>query len=96
VTKVGCEVRVARLLFGAGFPFGVAFTVPVLGVVWATIPRQTGRQLLRTDVVVTLAASIFFAGDVGVSTYVLAVPEEGVALLIDAITAPNADGDGDR
>lgn len=83
-----------RLLFSAGFVFGVAFTMLIAGIVTATIARRTGRQLLTSDVVITLAAGIFFAAVVGLSLYFLAFPENRVELPIDGFPA-TADADDD-
>lgn len=84
-----------RLLFGAGFVFGVAFTMLILGVVTATVARGMGQQLLTADVVLTLAAGIFFAAVVGVSLYFLAFPENRVEIPIDGLrtTAESEDED---
>jgi hypothetical protein len=55
----------SRPLFGGSFVFGVTFSILVLAVVTATVAGQAGRRLLTSDVVVTLAAAIFFAAVVG-------------------------------
>ena len=63
-----------RLLFGAGFVFGVAFTMLLMAVVTATVAGRIENSLLSSDLVVTLAAGIFFATVVGVSLFFLAFP----------------------
>jgi hypothetical protein len=73
-----------RLLFGAGFAFGVMFTMLVLAVVVATV---TG-ELLGTDLVVTIGTGVFLAGVVGVALYVLAFPENRLQVPVgDALRA---------
>lgn len=63
-----------RLLFGAGFVFGVAFTMLLMAVVTATVAGRIDNGVLSSDLVVTLAAGIFFATVVGVSLFFLAFP----------------------
>jgi len=88
-----------RLLFGAGFAFGVACALLILVVVVATVTGETARELLGRDVFVTIAAGICFAGVVGVGLYVLAFPENrlevpvGRALQAE-IAARETDGEG--
>lgn len=81
-----------RLLFGAGFAFGVMFTMLVLAVVVATV---TG-ELLGTDLVVTIGAGVFLAGVVGVALYVLAFPDNRLQVPVgDALRAEAASGRGE-
>lgn len=71
-----------RLLFGAGFAFGVACTLLILTVVITAATGETARDLLSQDVFVTIATGIFFAGIVGVGLYVLAFPENRLEIPI--------------
>jgi hypothetical protein len=71
-----------RLIFGAGFAFGVMFTLLILGVVLSTVvpgPVTLGT-LLTSAVLLPVVAAIVFAAIVGVALYVLALPESGVGL----------------
>lgn len=81
----------SRLLFGAGFVFGVAFTMLILGVVTVTIARATGRQLLTTDVLLTLGAGIFLSVVVGLGLYVLAFPENRVEIPVGGLRGTDED-----
>ncbi|MHB9286984.1 hypothetical protein ACKVMT_08065 [Halobacteriales archaeon Cl-PHB] len=74
-----------RLLFGAGFVFGVAVTMLVMAVVTATVAGRTGRGGLASEIVVTIAAGVFFASVVGVSLYLLAFPENRVEVPIGGL-----------
>jgi hypothetical protein len=68
-----------RLLFGAGFAFGVTFSMVVLSVVTVTIVSGTDRPL-AAEVVVTLAAGVCFAAVVGAGLLLLAFPERRVEI----------------
>ena len=70
--------RKERLLFGAGFVFGVMFTMLILAVVVATVGNGTGVEV--TSIFVTISAGIFFAAVVGVALYFLAFPENRVEI----------------
>ena len=82
-----------RLLFGAGFVFGVAFTMLVMGVVTATVAGRVEGGMVSGDLVVTLAAGIFFTTVVGVSLFFLAFP--GNRLRIPAVLRSGTGGDED-
>ena len=71
-----------RLIFGAGFAFGVMFTMLILGMVLSTVvPRNvTVTSLLDSRVLLTVSASIVFAFVVGVALYVFALPENGFGI----------------
>lgn len=62
-----------KLLFGAGFVFGVMVTLVLLGVVIAVIAAN--GQSVPSTVVTTVIAGIVFAGIVGGGLYLLAFPE---------------------
>lgn len=85
-----------RLLFGAGFVFGVTFTMLVLAVVTATVAGRTGRDILASEVVVTIAAGIFFAGVVGVSLYFLAFPENRVEVPVGSLAGVGPGSDAEE
>jgi hypothetical protein len=83
-----------RLLVGAGFVFGVAFTMLILAVVTSTVASRVGESFLATEVLVTIAAGVFVAAVVGVSLFLLAFPENRVRVPLelarggsDAVTA---------
>lgn len=72
-----------RLLLGAGFVFGVAFSMLVLGVAAAAVVGTAG--LLASSVSATIAAGILFAGIIGVSLYVLAFPANRLDVPVEAL-----------
>lgn len=84
-----------RLLFGGGFVIGVAFTLLVSGVVAATIAGRSGWTPLASDVLVTIAAGVLFAGVVGVTLYFLAFPSNRIEIptLSPATGARGTDGE---
>lgn len=63
-----------RLLLGAGFVFGVGFTMLIAAMVVATTTGSVGQRLLASDVGVTTAAGIFVVAVLGTSLYFLAFP----------------------
>lgn len=73
----------SRLLFGAGFVFGVTFTMLILAVVASTVAGQNGTVFLGSGLVVTIAAGLVFASIVGVSLYFLAFPENRIDVPLD-------------
>lgn len=86
-----------RLLFGAGFAFGVACTMLILTVVIATTTGETARELLNRDVFVTIAAGVFFAGVVGIGLYVFAFPENRLEVPVGQALRDRGDvGSGDE
>jgi hypothetical protein len=76
-----------RLLFGAGFAFGVAFTLLVLGIVAAGLGG--GEGALGVDVTLLVVASVVLTGLIGSATYLLAFPEN--RLKVPASLAPTAE-----
>lgn len=62
-----------RLLFGAGFVFGVMCMLVLLAVVTATLV-QPGGGLLASDILVTIFGGVVFAAIIAVSLYLLAFP----------------------
>lgn len=74
-----------RLLFGAGFVFGVLFTMLVLAVVTVTVVPETVGGVLASDIGLIILAGIVFAGIVGVSLYLLAFPENRIELPVDSL-----------
>lgn len=85
-----------RLLFGAGFVFGVMFTMLILAVVIATVGGNTGTGVEAMNVFVTVSAGIFFAGVVGVALYFLAFPENRVEIPIGDRLADVGNEQADR
>lgn len=76
-----------RLLLGAGFAFGVGFSMLLLGAVTLTIASRTGRFLVPDAVLATLAAGVFFVTVVGLTLYLLAFPENRVELPVEWLPA---------
>ena len=74
-----------RLLFGAGFAFGVLFTMVVLALVTVTVVGRSGEGIFLWDIVATIAGGALFTGIVGVSLYVLAFPENRVAVPVESL-----------
>jgi hypothetical protein len=89
-----------RLLFGAGFVFGVMVTMAVLAVVVATVSSQTGGSLLVSSVMLPVIASIVVAGVVGVGLSYLAFPENRTRVPLSFGDEPDdgavADRSGDK
>lgn len=86
-----------RLLFGAGFVFGVAVTMVIVVLVTATVARRAGRAVLSPEVLLTLGGGIVFAAIVGISLWVLAFPENRLLVPLATLGAPDdgqAPGDG--
>lgn len=71
-----------KLLFGAGFVFGVMVTMVLLGVVLAVLAAGGGPS--STALTATVAAGILFAGIVGGGLYLLAFPENRMQIPVDA------------
>jgi|APHM01.1.fsa_nt_gi hypothetical protein len=71
-----------RLIFGAGFVFGVMFTMLILAVVLAAIVPGpvTVDSLLRSTVLLPIVSAILLGGVVGCGLYYLALPESGFGL----------------
>lgn len=71
-----------RLIFGAGFVFGVMFTLLILALVFAAVvpERVSLGAVLSSTVVLPLVAAVGFAAAVGSALYVLALPDRGLAL----------------
>ena len=76
-----------RLLFGAGFAFGVTFTLLLLGIVAAGLGG--GEGALGVDVTLLVVVSVLLTGLVGSATYLLAFPEN--RLEVPASLAPGPD-----
>ncbi|WP_436908669.1 hypothetical protein [Halosimplex marinum] len=72
-----------KLLFGAGFVFGVMVTLVLLGVVVAV--AATNGTALPTTVVATVAGGIVFAGIVGSGLFLLAFPENRTKIPVDDV-----------
>jgi hypothetical protein len=72
-----------RLLFGAGFAFGVLTTLLVLVAVLAAVAPQGAVGLLASPVLVTIAAGVLFVGVVGVGLYLLSFPENRTTVAVD-------------
>lgn len=85
-----------RLLFGAGFVFGVLCTLLVLIVVVATATGEGGQGLIDQDVFTTIVAGILFIAVVGIAMYVLAFPENRESLPTDELRAGGGSADEDE
>ncbi|MFB6309363.1 MAG: hypothetical protein ABEH35_08545 [Haloarculaceae archaeon] len=73
-SQLGGEVSESnRMLFGAGFVFGVTCTMLVLAVVIAGVGG--GEVDLGAPVMLTIGAGIVFTAIVGTALYLLAFPE---------------------
>jgi hypothetical protein len=72
-----------RLLLGAGFVFGVAFSMFVLALAAGAVVG-TG-SLLGSSVLATIAAGVLFATIVGTSLYVLAFPENRLDVPVETL-----------
>jgi hypothetical protein len=82
-----------RLLFGAGFVFGVMVTLVVLALVTATGSSDPSTEVLASDAVITIVGGIFFAAIVGVGLYLLAFPANRVDLPVGSLFG---DDDGEH
>jgi predicted membrane channel-forming protein YqfA (hemolysin III family) len=71
-----------KLLFGAGFVFGVMVTLVLLGVVVAVI--AVNGQSVPSTVVTTVVAGVVFASIVGGGLYLLAFPENRTRIPVEA------------
>jgi predicted membrane channel-forming protein YqfA (hemolysin III family) len=71
-----------KLLFGAGFVFGVTTTLLIFGVVLVAVTDTAGADF-PTTVVATLAGGVLFAAIVGVGLYYLAFPENRTRIAVD-------------
>jgi uncharacterized integral membrane protein len=76
-----------RLIFGAGFVFGVMFALLILALVFAAVVPETVTlsTVLSSTVVLPIVAAVAFAGAVGTALYVLALPDRGLALRRGAV-----------
>jgi len=72
-----------RLLFGAGFVFGVMVTLLLLAVVVAVVAVEDSGRLLDSTALVVAAAGVLFATIVGSGLYLLAFPENRTQIPID-------------
>jgi len=79
-----------RLLFGAGFVFGVLFALVMLAVVTVTVTAGVG---LLSEPLVTIAGASLFAVVVGVTLYLLAFPENRIAVPVEALFESNSGRD---
>ena len=68
-----------RLIFGAGFAFGVMFTMLIRAVVVAAVVPDpvTVGSLLSSTVLLPIASAILLGAVVGCGLYYLALPESG-------------------
>lgn len=70
----------SRLVFGAGFAFGVMCSLLLVAVVLATVG---GDQVsLGSPVMITTGAGVLFASVVGAALYLLAFPENRLMIPI--------------
>lgn len=72
-----------RLLFGAGFAFGVMVTLLILAVVVAVVTVNDSGRLLGSTALVVAAAGVLFATIVGSGLYLLAFPENRTKIPVD-------------
>lgn len=72
-----------RLLFGAGFVFGVMFTLVILALVTVTLAGDW--TVLAREGVVTLVGGIVFTGILGTGLYLLAFPENRIEVPVAAL-----------
>jgi predicted membrane channel-forming protein YqfA (hemolysin III family) len=72
-----------KLLFGAGFVFGVMATMLLLAAVLAATSSANLGSFVGSSVVVTLAAGVVFATIVGAGLYLLAFPENRTKIPVD-------------
>ena len=70
-----------KLLLGAGFVFGVAFSMGLLAVAAATVVGA--GTLFGSSVGATIAGSVLFGAIVGASLYLLAFPENRLDLPVE-------------
>ncbi|WP_415379158.1 hypothetical protein [Halosimplex sp. TS25] len=70
-----------KLLFGAGFVFGVMASLVLLGVVIAVI--ASNGQSVPVTVAATVVAGVVFAAIVGGGLYLLAFPENRMRIPVD-------------
>lgn len=75
----------SKLLFGAGFVFGVTATLLILVVVLVAVTRSSaGSGLgLTPSVAATLAGGLLFTAIVGAGLYYLAFPENRTWIAVD-------------
>lgn len=74
-----------RLLFGAGFAFGVMFILLVLGVVTAGLGGGEGPL---GSVIPIVAISVLLTGVIGSATYLLAFPENRLSVPVSLVPGP--------
>lgn len=71
-----------KLLFGAGFVFGVTTTLLIFGIVLVAVTDVAATDF-PTTVIATLAGAVLFATVVGVGLYYLAFPENRTRIAVD-------------
>jgi hypothetical protein len=64
-----------RLLFGAGFVFGVLCTLLILMVVVATVTGEGAQEFTNEEIFATITAGVCVLLLVGTAMYALAFPE---------------------
>ncbi|MFB6151503.1 MAG: hypothetical protein ABEJ40_06835 [Haloarculaceae archaeon] len=73
-----------KLLFGAGFVFGVMTTLVMLGVVLVvTVRSRADVTLTQSSLLATLVGGVVFTGIVGIGLYYLAFPDNRTRFAID-------------
>jgi hypothetical protein len=83
----GDDSNSVRLLFGAGFAFGVMFTLLVLGTVTAGL--GSGSVTLSLPLLRVIAVSVVLTGIIGSATYLLALPEQGLTVPLSVASGPD-------
>lgn len=72
-----------KLLFGAGFVFGVMATLVLLAVVIAVAASSGGP--MPTTVLATVGGGVLFAGIVGSGLFLLAFPENRTRIPVEDV-----------
>jgi hypothetical protein len=72
-----------KLLFGAGFVFGVTTTLLIFGIVLVAVTNAAGVAGLPTTVLATLIGGVVFAIIVGAGLSYLAFPENRTRVAVD-------------
>lgn len=75
----------SRLVFGAGFAFGVTCSLLLMAVVLVTV--DGGQMSLGSPVMITAGAGALFASVVGAALYLLAFPENRLMIPIATETS---------
>jgi hypothetical protein len=83
----GDESNIGRLLFGAGFAFGVMFTLLVLGTVTAGLGSSGVTP--KVPILRIIAVSVLLTGIIGSATYLLSLPENRLTVPVSLALGAN-------